>query len=111
MEYHRVLALSEVPKGRMKSCVLAGREIVICHTREGIVALDNICTHAHARMNEGRLKGTRLVCPLHGAIFSTTDGAVLKGPATLPLPHHTVRLAEGYIEVAIDPEAPPQLQG
>ena len=82
--------------------MLEGREIVVCHTKDGIFALDNICTHAQARMNEGRLKGLRLICPLHGASFDLRDGRVLGAPATVPLAHHEVRIVDGFVEVAID---------
>ena len=97
-------------KGEMLSCTLGEREIVICHTAEGVFAVDDICTHALARMSEGRLRGTRLICPLHGASFDVRDGRVLAGPATVPLPHHRVEVVDGRIEVEIDPNAPPQLR-
>jgi nitrite reductase/ring-hydroxylating ferredoxin subunit len=104
-QFEAALPLAEVPLGSMRSCVLGGREILICHTREGIFALDNICTHAHARLCEGRLRATRLVCPLHGASFDIRDGRVLGPPALLPLPSHAVRLVAGAIEVAVTPPA------
>lgn len=85
----------------MHAAVVDGREIVVCHTRDGVFALDNICTHAEARMNEGRLKGSRIVCPLHGAAFDVQTGAVKSGPATKPLRTHTVRVVDGVIEVAL----------
>ena len=62
-QYETLLPLAAVPPGSMRACVIGGREIVICHTREGVFALDNICTHAHARLCEGRLRATRLVAP------------------------------------------------
>ncbi len=102
-EFQRALSLAEIPRGQMRTCVLGAREIVICHTRDGLFALDNICSHAHARMNEGRLKGLKLICPLHGASFDVRDGTVLGGPATQPLPHYGVRVAGGIIEVTFDP--------
>jgi nitrite reductase/ring-hydroxylating ferredoxin subunit len=95
------MALAEVPLGSMRPCTVAGREIVVCHTREGVFALDNICTHAHARMCEGRLRATRIVCPLHGASFDIRDGKVLGPPAVVPLPTFAVRIVEGQVEVAI----------
>lgn len=98
-----VMSLAEVPRGRMQARVLEGREIVICHTREGVFALDNICTHAHARMCEGRLRATRLICPLHGASFDVRDGRVLGAPAVVPLPTFPVRVVDGTIEVALTP--------
>ncbi len=122
MGFQRALALKDIPRGQMRACVLpgrtglgqsasdeagverspTGREIVLCHTKEGIFALDNICTHAHARMNEGRLRALRLICPLHGASFDVRDGRVLGAPATVPLPHYAVRVVDGFIEVDLD---------
>jgi len=102
-----VMPLAEIPQGSMQARAMEGREIVICHTREGVFALDNICTHAHARMCEGRLRATRLVCPLHGASFDIRDGRVLGPPATVPLVAHQVRVVNGTIEVSLNP-APAQ---
>jgi nitrite reductase/ring-hydroxylating ferredoxin subunit len=102
MEFQRALPLRDVPRGQMRACVLGGREILVCHTKQGLFALDNICTHAHARMNEGRLRGTRLICPLHGAAFDVSDGRVLAAPATLPLAHYPVRVVDDFVEVAVD---------
>jgi 3-phenylpropionate/trans-cinnamate dioxygenase ferredoxin subunit len=96
-----VMTLAEIPQGSMQAKVLEGREIVICHTREGLYALDNICTHAHARMCEGRLRATRLVCPLHGASFDIRDGRVLGPPAVAPLPTYPIRVVDGMIEVSL----------
>jgi len=90
----------------MRACAVNGREIVICHTKQGVFALDNICTHALARMCEGRLRGVRLICPLHGASFDVRDGKVLGAPATRPLPSHEVRVVGSVIEVRVNTAAP-----
>ena len=100
-EFHAVMKLAELPLGSMRAVMVAGREILLCHTREGLFALDNICTHAHARLCEGRLRATRLVCPLHGASFDIRDGRVLGPPAEVPLPTHALRIVEDAIEVAV----------
>jgi 3-phenylpropionate/trans-cinnamate dioxygenase ferredoxin subunit len=106
-EFVRVATLAELPEGSMRACQLAGREIVVCHTKSGVFAMDNVCTHAFARMSEGRLRGVRLICPLHGASFDVRNGSVLGAPATKPLVAHAVRVVDGAVEVAIDPAAPP----
>jgi nitrite reductase/ring-hydroxylating ferredoxin subunit len=102
-QFEAVLKLAELPQGSMRALLSGGREIVICHTREGVFAVDNICTHAHARLCEGRLRATRLVCPLHGASFDIRDGRVLGPPAVVPLPTHPLRIVDGVIEVAVEP--------
>jgi 3-phenylpropionate/trans-cinnamate dioxygenase ferredoxin subunit len=101
--FEPVMLLAEIPQGSMRTAMVEGREILICHTREGVYALDNICTHAHARMCEGRLRATRIVCPLHGASFDIRDGKVLGPPAVVPLPTFPVRVVEGKVEVAVPP--------
>jgi nitrite reductase/ring-hydroxylating ferredoxin subunit len=101
--FQPVLALTEVARGRMRSCRVGERELVVCHTRDGVFAVDNVCTHAFARMSEGYLKGTRLTCPLHGASFDVRTGAVLGGPATIPLAAYQTRIVDGMVEVALPP--------
>ena len=96
-----VFPLAELKPDRMRLCTAQGREIVICRTRAGVFALDNICTHAEARLNEGRLKGTRLICPLHGAAFDVRDGRPLCGPATQALAMHAVEQVGDQIEVHV----------
>lgn len=94
-----VARLSDLPIGRMRAVQLGEREILLCRTREGVFALDNVCSHAEARMCEGSLRATRITCPLHGASFSVIDGNVLGGPATLPLKTYAVRVVGESIEV------------
>ncbi|HYB65048.1 MAG TPA: non-heme iron oxygenase ferredoxin subunit [Steroidobacteraceae bacterium] len=100
-QFEAVMKVAELPLGSMRARVVGGRELVICHTREGVFALDNICTHAHARLSEGRLRSTRLLCPLHGTAFDIRDGRVLGPPAEVPLPTHAVRIVDETIEVAV----------
>ena len=98
-----MIPLAELPVGTMSARTLADREIVVCSTKDGIFAVDNICSHAYARLNEGRLRGTRLICPLHGAAFDVRDGRALGAPASRPLATHRVRLVDGAVEIDITP--------
>ncbi len=99
--FRRIIAAADVPQGQMRGVTVDGREIIVCHTKEGWYALDNVCTHAYARMSEGRLRGTRLICPLHGASFDCRTGAVLGAPAIVALKSYPVRCLEEQVEVAI----------
>lgn len=84
-KFQKVAQVEEVPSGKSLCVSVAGREILLCHTAEGLFAVDNLCTHAAARLCEGRLKGNRILCPLHGAGFDVRDGSVLSRPASEPL--------------------------
>jgi nitrite reductase/ring-hydroxylating ferredoxin subunit len=102
------IPLAEIAEGKMQVRSVGGREILICRSKDGIHALDNICTHAHARLNEGRLRGTRLICPLHGASFDVRDGRVLGAPAIRPLATHELRIVDDRVEIILraDPSKP-----
>jgi nitrite reductase/ring-hydroxylating ferredoxin subunit len=99
--WHRLFPAAELAEGKMKGVVVDGREVVVCRSKDGLHALDNVCSHAYAKMDEGRLRGVRLICPLHGASFDCRTGAVLGAPATVPLQTHAVRVVDGQIEVAL----------
>jgi nitrite reductase/ring-hydroxylating ferredoxin subunit len=99
------LPLAEVGIGRMRSCKVGNYDVVVCHTRDGVFALDNLCTHALARLSEGFFKGTRVTCPLHGASFDVRDGRVLGGPAVFPVSTYRTRVVDGMIEVSLPPNS------
>lgn len=100
--------LAELPMGTLRAATLGGREIVLCRTKDGVFALDNICTHAYARLSEGRLRGVRLICPLHGAAFDVRDGRALGAPANRPLITHAVRVVADQIEVTANAAGEPK---
>jgi nitrite reductase/ring-hydroxylating ferredoxin subunit len=104
--YVKVCPESELAIGRLLSIDVAGRPVLLCRLRDAIYAVDNVCTHAHARLDEGRLRGHRVICPLHGAAFDMRTGAVLRAPATIPLETYRVRVQDGYIEVQAPDRAP-----
>jgi nitrite reductase/ring-hydroxylating ferredoxin subunit len=106
MEDTAKIPLADIPEGKMQARTIGGREVVVCHTREGFFALDNVCTHAFARLSEGRLRGTRLICPLHGAGFDVRDGRALGAPATRGLATHAVRVVDTELEVSIQSSEP-----
>jgi len=106
-EYRRVTSASSVPLGQMIEVNTEAGYIVLCHTNEGWFALQNQCTHAHAKLHEGRLRGVRLICPLHGASFDCRTGAVLGPPAVVQLKTYAVRLTGDTVEIAVDVKHPP----
>ncbi len=48
------------------------------------------CTHRGGPLNEGKLEGSTVTCPWHGAQFNVCTGAVLRGPATEPIKTYRV---------------------
>ncbi|MEZ5157368.1 MAG: Rieske (2Fe-2S) protein [Candidatus Nanopelagicales bacterium] len=64
--------------------------VVTQPTQDDFVGLSAVCTHQGCLVNE--VTDQRIVCPCHGSQFSITDGSVLQGPATSPLPPVAVKV-------------------
>lgn len=97
----RVARAADVPTGRMLEVIVGTSSILLCHTREGWFAVDNVCTHADAKLSEGRLRKTRLICPLHGGSFDCRTGAATGAPAVSRLGTYAVRLTGENVEIAV----------
>jgi nitrite reductase/ring-hydroxylating ferredoxin subunit len=54
-----------------------------------------------AKLDEGRLRGYRLTCPLHGASFDIRDGSVTGKPATEPIRAYPLQVIDGRIRVTV----------
>jgi nitrite reductase/ring-hydroxylating ferredoxin subunit len=84
--------ISEVPPG---SALLVGDRAVF-NVDGGFCATQATCTHRQAALSEGTVDGSTVTCPLHGAQFNIWTGAVLRGPARVPLKTYGVTV-EGDI--------------
>lgn len=75
MARHRVAALSDVPAGGSRAFEVAGRSVLICRSTSGVFAAENMCSHAFAYLEGGKVKGPHIFCPLHGVRFDLRTGA------------------------------------
>jgi nitrite reductase/ring-hydroxylating ferredoxin subunit len=76
-------ATSQVPEGGGK--IIGAWRMVITQPQPGsFKAFTAICTHEGCFVN--KVANGTIDCPCHGSKFSITDGSVVHGPATRPLP-------------------------
>jgi nitrite reductase/ring-hydroxylating ferredoxin subunit len=87
-EFH----LSQVPPG---SALLVGY-VAVFNVGGRLCATQADCTHRGGPLSEGTLDGSTVTCPLHGAQFDVCTGALLRGPARVPLQTYRV-VVEGDI--------------
>jgi nitrite reductase/ring-hydroxylating ferredoxin subunit len=104
-DYILVAGPDDVAQGKTLCVEVEGKEVLLCRTAEGYFAVDNQCTHAAARLCEGKLKGHKILCPLHGAAFDVRDGSALTRPASIALQTYSVREDESGISVGTLEEA------
>ena len=75
MGRHRIAALDDVPEGGNKAFAIAGKSVLVCRTAAGVFAIENMCSHAFAHLEGGKVKGAHIFCPLHGVRFDMRSGA------------------------------------
>lgn len=99
--WHDVCAATALGDGEALHFKVGTTDVLLLRIGGALFAVDNLCTHAAACLHEGRIRGYRIICPLHGASFDARSGAVLGAPATVALRRHEVREADGAIFVRL----------
>jgi nitrite reductase/ring-hydroxylating ferredoxin subunit len=90
-------SLDDIADGGVLQSMLGDDEIVLCRVGREIYALHNWCTHADARLSEGRLSGHELECPLHEGRFDIRSGKALCAPLDTDVRAFPVRVVAGEI--------------
>ena len=70
----RVTALADLPEIGSRAFDVAGRSVLLCRSSAGLFAVENMCSHAFSRLEEGKVKGPHIFCPLHGIRFDMRTG-------------------------------------
>jgi nitrite reductase (NADH) small subunit len=109
MQFTDVTAVSEIAEGRPRRVQVAGRDLVICRTADGIFALDNRCPHRGGPLSEGDLLGSEIVCPWHLWGFDVASGACT-GNGDIMISTYQTRIEDGRLLVAVAPVHEPMDQ-
>lgn len=87
---------ADIPVGGY--AVFSALQMVITQPTAGAFkAFSSVCTHERCQVSPADTDGDPITCKCHFSQFSLTDGAVLKGPATTPLPGIPVVERDGKI--------------
>lgn len=92
---------SELSPGQTKAVQVKGRTIALFNVGGTYYAIDETCPHAGGPLSEGRVEGTTVTCPWHGAQFDLSSGAVLSPPAPAGVTRYTVRVEGDEIRLEI----------
>ncbi|MBI4854967.1 MAG: Rieske (2Fe-2S) protein [Acidobacteria bacterium] len=79
-EFVRVARASDITSGKSKVIELNGRPVVVFNQNGKFSAIDNICPHKGAPLNEGVFMGTMIVCPWHSWTFDINSGSCITNP-------------------------------
>lgn len=88
---------TDVPVGG--GTVLDTQDAVVTQPKAGdFKAFSATCTHQGCTV--GDVSGGTINCPCHGSQYSITDGSVVRGPATDPLPKKIVTVANNTLTIS-----------
>ncbi|MBI3648409.1 MAG: non-heme iron oxygenase ferredoxin subunit [Actinobacteria bacterium] len=90
----KVCGAADVPEGEARRFEVAGRLVAVANLGgEGFRAIDAICSHAHAFLDEGEVEPDlqTIECPQHGSTFDLNTGKPRTLPATLPVAAYPVK--------------------
>jgi Rieske Fe-S protein len=87
---------ADIPVGGGK--IFDAQKVVVTQPSAGqFKAFSAICTHQGCTVGA---VGTTIDCPCHGSKYSITDGSVVHGPATAPLPPYPVTVSGSELTVS-----------
>jgi RimJ/RimL family protein N-acetyltransferase/nitrite reductase/ring-hydroxylating ferredoxin subunit len=77
-----VMAAQDIEPGSMRRVTLAGVDLLVASTPDGIVVTDDRCPHMSAPLSIGTLDGCVVSCPLHEGRFDLSTGETVQMPTT-----------------------------
>ena len=96
-------AAAEVPAGEVVAFEAQDRRLLVCNADGAFYAIAERCSHAAWDLAGSELRGTEVVCALHGARFDLRTGAATCRPASKPIGTYPTRVRNGRVEARVPP--------
>lgn len=91
---------ADLAPGRTALRAVDGRPVLVACGADGLyAAVEPLCSHARLSLEAGRVRGTSIVCPHHGARFCLKTGRVLGPPAHEGIRAYPTRVENGEVFV------------
>lgn len=97
--YQLLTTIDQVPENKVSCFELDGQSIAVTQVKGEFYAVINKCSHAEQTFEEGKVRGYKLYCPLHGAMFDIRDGSVLSPPAFNPIKTYPLKIEGNEIHI------------
>ena len=106
-----VAALKDLLDGKPKRVKANGTPVLLLRQGDRIRAIGATCPHLGGPLHKGAINGDTVSCPWHGSVFCLDDGALVHGPAMMPVAAYEVRIEEGRVAIRANAEQPGTLLG
>lgn len=98
-EWTTVARLDEFPPGTRRSVDVDDVMVIVFNLDGEFFAIEDVCTHDYASLDDADLEGKEIICPRHGARFDVKTGAALCAPAYEAVATFPVRIEQGLVQV------------
>ncbi|MFQ5838433.1 MAG: Rieske (2Fe-2S) protein [Thermoplasmata archaeon] len=102
MKRVKIGRLEDFPREAIRGVEAEDRKIIVVNLEGELHALDGICTHAYAELQNGFLGGGLVTCPLHLSRFDVETGEATNPPAEEPLRRYEVEVEDGVVYLLLE---------
>ena len=74
--FQRAADKKDIKEGGLLGVELEGNKVSLAMIDGQVFAIDAVCSHKGAPLEEGKLEGFNLTCPWHYAVFDVRNGKV-----------------------------------
>ncbi len=91
---------ADLQPGTAELRTVSGRELLVARAQDGQYhAVAALCSHASLSLAGGRVRGSSIVCPHHGARFCLKTGRVLGPPAHAGITAYPTKTENGKVMI------------
>jgi nitrite reductase/ring-hydroxylating ferredoxin subunit len=80
--FDAMLEVGDLPPGTMRRVTRGDLDVLLVHTPDGVLAVEDRCPHMSAPLSIGGLDGCVVACPLHEGRFDLRSGDAVQMPTT-----------------------------
>ena len=93
-DFEVVGKVGDFKPGEIRGVTVAGKDVAVVNLDGEWRAFTNLCSHQYVPLSNGYgyAKDKYVMCLLHTSVFNTETGAIMGGPAMLPLEIYDVRI-------------------
>jgi nitrite reductase/ring-hydroxylating ferredoxin subunit/uncharacterized membrane protein len=94
-----VASVGDLEDGKPLRVEAKGTPVMLLRQGDEIRAIGATCPHLGGPLDKGKIAGGTVTCPWHASVFSLVDGALVHGPAMMPVVAYEVRIQDGQVAI------------
>ena len=98
-EFRTVAVVEAIAENQAVTVEIDGISILVCNVGDGIIAVENRCSHQNKPLSGGRIRNGYIFCPVHGMRFRLATGEAIGTLTREPINVFETRIVGGTVQV------------